>query len=175
MIHACIAVHGCEEVTTWGVTDAQTWLDGSSPWLKPTRPLLFDTSFQPKPAYFAVRNAIAANARDVLAAPNREVAVTWSAADDARLVEIAMHLGVTPEQVQKIAVYFLALLVSYLPPGQLPVTIQPSGTHTTRLNSWSAAETGVLDAVSTKFVLDDSTATRLSAHVLSFLFALGGN
>ena len=61
---ACLAVTACEEVTMWGITDASTWLDvpgGFFDFLpKPTRPLLFDEDFEPKPAYDAVAARLAA-------------------------------------------------------------------------------------------------------------------
>lgn len=60
IVEACLAVVGCEEVTVWGVTDANTWLDGLGIFPTPTRPLLFDDAFAPKPAYVAVRDALAA-------------------------------------------------------------------------------------------------------------------
>lgn len=52
----CFRVPGCDGITTWGVTDKYTWIrdffavDGA--------PLLFDASFAPKPAYFAVADAL---------------------------------------------------------------------------------------------------------------------
>lgn len=54
IVGTCLAVSGCTEVTTWGVSDGSTWLDGLGLWPTPTRPLLFDADFQPKPAYDAV-------------------------------------------------------------------------------------------------------------------------
>ena len=59
IVDACLAVAACTEVTTWGVTDADTWLDSQGIFPPPTRPLLFDESFAPKPAYEAVRSALA--------------------------------------------------------------------------------------------------------------------
>jgi endo-1,4-beta-xylanase len=55
-------VPACEEVTTWGITDALTWLDSDLfPFLaKPTRPLPFDDEYRPKPAYDAMLVALAA-------------------------------------------------------------------------------------------------------------------
>jgi endo-1,4-beta-xylanase len=56
IMRACLAVPACTGVTTWGISDQYTWIknffsvDGA--------PLLFDESFQPKPAYFGVRNAL---------------------------------------------------------------------------------------------------------------------
>ena len=60
IVEACLAVDGCVEVTMWGLTDASTWLDSVGWFEPPTRPLLFDEAFQPKPAYAAVRDALAA-------------------------------------------------------------------------------------------------------------------
>lgn len=70
VVDACIAVPGCREVTTWGLTDASTWLDTMGIWPTPTRPLLFDDTFTPKPAYDAVRDSLAA------AATNSRVSVS---------------------------------------------------------------------------------------------------
>lgn len=61
VVAACLAVAACEEVTVWGVTDANTWLDGLGLFPTPTRPLLFDASYQPKPAYGRVRDLLAAS------------------------------------------------------------------------------------------------------------------
>jgi endo-1,4-beta-xylanase len=62
VVAACMAVPKCTAVTTWGIDDSRTWLDATPPFnvLAPHRPLLFDASLEPKPAYFAVRDAVAA-------------------------------------------------------------------------------------------------------------------
>lgn len=60
IVSACLAVPACEEVTTWGISDADTWLDEMGVFPKPTRPLMFDEDFRPKPAYDAVRDVLAA-------------------------------------------------------------------------------------------------------------------
>lgn len=60
VVEACLEVEGCTEITVWGVTDADTWLDGLGVFPTPTRPLLFDGDFSPKPAYVAVRDTLAA-------------------------------------------------------------------------------------------------------------------
>ncbi len=59
IVRACLAVRGCTEVTTWGLTDASTWLDSFAFLPHPARPLLFDDAYRPKPAYDAVRLALA--------------------------------------------------------------------------------------------------------------------
>jgi endo-1,4-beta-xylanase len=59
IVLSCLAVAACEEVTTWGVTDRDTWLDALG-FPTPTRPLLFDDAFAPKPAYDAVAEVLAA-------------------------------------------------------------------------------------------------------------------
>ena len=56
---ACLDVAGCTEVTTWGLTDARTWLASMTYYPQPSRPLLFDDDYRPKPAYDRVRRTIA--------------------------------------------------------------------------------------------------------------------
>jgi endo-1,4-beta-xylanase len=56
VVDTCLAVRSCDTINIWGVDDGHTWLDGL---LGPgTDPLLFDADFQPKPAYFAVRDEL---------------------------------------------------------------------------------------------------------------------
>lgn len=59
IVSACLLVDGCVEVTLWGLTDGSTWLDSFGIFATPTRPLLFDNAFAPKPAYDAVRRVLA--------------------------------------------------------------------------------------------------------------------
>jgi len=53
---ACFTTAGCQGITTWGISDHDTWIrdffhvEGA--------PLLFDTAFIPKPAYFAARDVL---------------------------------------------------------------------------------------------------------------------
>lgn len=53
---ACLAVSACRGITTWGVTDAHSWLDRFDllQFFAPNEPLLFDAEGLPKPAYDAV-------------------------------------------------------------------------------------------------------------------------
>jgi endo-1,4-beta-xylanase len=51
VVRICVMEPGCEAVTFWGFTDAHTPIRGDSP-------LLFDTAFQPKPAYTGVLDAL---------------------------------------------------------------------------------------------------------------------
>lgn len=58
VVETCLAVRACDTINVWGVDDGHTWLDGL---LGPgTDPLLLDRSFEPKPAYDAVRDALRA-------------------------------------------------------------------------------------------------------------------
>jgi endo-1,4-beta-xylanase len=50
---ACNEVRACTRFTTWGVSDALSWLGSAE------MPLLFDAHYQAKPAYEAVRSAFA--------------------------------------------------------------------------------------------------------------------
>lgn len=61
LVADCVALAACRGITVWGVTDADTFMDQTFPWsvLAPNRPLLFDGAAAPKPAYFAVRDAMA--------------------------------------------------------------------------------------------------------------------
>jgi endo-1,4-beta-xylanase len=58
VVDACLSVEGCVEVTTWGITDADTWLDRLGVFRTPTRPLLFDEQYTPKAAYRSVLAAL---------------------------------------------------------------------------------------------------------------------
>jgi endo-1,4-beta-xylanase len=49
---ACLAVSACKGITTWGVSDAQSWISSSNP-------LLWDRNYQPKAALSAVLNTLA--------------------------------------------------------------------------------------------------------------------
>lgn len=53
---ACLAVARCRGITTWGISDADTWLDTQPlfEFFAPNRPLLFDESLARKPAHDAV-------------------------------------------------------------------------------------------------------------------------
>lgn len=51
VVRVCLMEPRCEAITFWGFTDAHTWLSGD-------RPLLFDTLYQPKPAYYGVLDAL---------------------------------------------------------------------------------------------------------------------
>ncbi|KAI1081413.1 glycoside hydrolase family 10 protein [Whalleya microplaca] len=49
--NACLAVEACVGITTWGVSDADSWLSQQTP-------LLFDASYQQKDAYKAIVQAL---------------------------------------------------------------------------------------------------------------------
>ena len=58
VVRICLAVVECDSITFWGLHDGVSWLN----WLMEPglSPLLFDENLEPKPAYFAVRDALAA-------------------------------------------------------------------------------------------------------------------
>ena len=63
MVRACLDVPACDSVTFWGLDDEVSWLN----WLLGPNldPLLFNASLQPKPGYFAVRDALLVGRPDV--------------------------------------------------------------------------------------------------------------
>ena len=56
-IAACAGMAGFTGVTFWGVSDRHSWVHEE---FGPDAPLLFDRDYAPKPAYFGVRDALAA-------------------------------------------------------------------------------------------------------------------
>jgi len=56
MAELCRVAGNCHSFTVWGVTDQYSWIPTYVG--HPDAPLLFDTNYQPKPAYYAVRDAL---------------------------------------------------------------------------------------------------------------------
>jgi endo-1,4-beta-xylanase len=52
MLHTCLVVRTCEAFVMWGFTDRYTWIPSATG--HPDAPLIFDTSYHPKPAYTAI-------------------------------------------------------------------------------------------------------------------------
>lgn len=115
-------------------------------------------------------------AHQTSSATSFSVAVPWTAAEDARLIEMAAHIGVSPEQMQHDAVGVLAYLVGLIgDPNPAPVSVTPRGSANTRVSLWSASDESVLASVRSKFVVDDVDAHRLAVGIVSFLLGLGGH
>jgi endo-1,4-beta-xylanase len=57
MMRSCVAVRRCASFTLWGFTDKYSWVPGFFAGEGAATPL--DEAFQPKPAYFALRDALA--------------------------------------------------------------------------------------------------------------------
>lgn len=64
MMSACVESGVCVAFSTWGVGDAVSWITCDYDWcvykgaMPDAAPLMFDTEYQPKPAYFAVRDVL---------------------------------------------------------------------------------------------------------------------
>jgi len=55
VVEACLSVPACTDIQIWGVQDTPFWFDVG---YEDAAALLFDENFEPKPAYFAVRDAL---------------------------------------------------------------------------------------------------------------------
>jgi endo-1,4-beta-xylanase len=55
----CISVEACTSLAMWGFTDQHTWIPAETG--HPDAPLIFDQSYQPKPAYSALVAALSTN------------------------------------------------------------------------------------------------------------------
>ncbi len=61
MVEACIESGVCDSFASWGLSDATSWITCDNTWCvndKNAEPLMFDINYNPKPAYFAVRDAL---------------------------------------------------------------------------------------------------------------------
>ncbi len=56
MLHDCLSVHACISFATWGFTDRYSWIPAATG--HADEPLIFDTSYQPKPAYKALEQVL---------------------------------------------------------------------------------------------------------------------
>jgi endo-1,4-beta-xylanase len=62
MMQACLESGVCDSFSTWGISDSTSWItcnyDGCVEKNPAAAPLMFDVDFNPKPAYFAARDAL---------------------------------------------------------------------------------------------------------------------
>ena len=56
MLHTCLSVRACEAFVMWGFTDRYTWIPQATG--HADAPLIFDTSYRPKAAYYALERAL---------------------------------------------------------------------------------------------------------------------
>jgi endo-1,4-beta-xylanase len=61
MMRACIVSTVCHSFSELGITDKETWYNYMGPSTQDARPLMFNANYQPKPAYYAFRNALLQN------------------------------------------------------------------------------------------------------------------
>jgi endo-1,4-beta-xylanase len=61
-VRICIENPSCIGFTFWGLSDKHTWFDYVPPfkWMLPNDPALFDHNSKPKPAYYAIQEALKA-------------------------------------------------------------------------------------------------------------------
>jgi endo-1,4-beta-xylanase len=58
MMRACIEAGDCHSFSQLGITDKETWYNYLGPVTANARPLMFDNNYNPKPAFYAFRNAL---------------------------------------------------------------------------------------------------------------------
>lgn len=58
MMRACIKAGDCHSFAELGITDKETWYNYMGPSTQDARPLMFDSNYKPKPAFYAFRNAL---------------------------------------------------------------------------------------------------------------------
>ena len=75
---ACRAVRACSRVTTWGVTDAASWLGASQ------RGLPFDAGYRAKPAWWALARPAAHSSRLTTSRTSSWIASTFSVRSHTR-------------------------------------------------------------------------------------------
>jgi endo-1,4-beta-xylanase len=57
VLETCLSQPACKALVMWGFTDAHTWIPEVTN--HPDAPLIFDEEYRPKPAYIAMREALA--------------------------------------------------------------------------------------------------------------------
>ncbi len=61
MLQTCLSVTACTAFVMWGFTDAHSWIPAFTG--RPDYPLIFDALYRPKPAYFALVQALSQSTR----------------------------------------------------------------------------------------------------------------
>ncbi|NEQ21420.1 MAG: endo-1,4-beta-xylanase [Microcoleus sp. SIO2G3] len=62
ILRVCLDAPNCKALTTWGVADHFSWVPHA--FNRPDSPLLFDESYRPKPAYYALLELLQRNTRE---------------------------------------------------------------------------------------------------------------
>lgn len=104
------------------------------------------------------------------------IQIHWTAAEYARLQQISSFYGSTPSELPKVGVAALAFIIGLIPsPAPTPVVLDPAGTDTTQTIVWQPDELPFLEAVKTRFALDDEDAHRFAIYLLGYLAAIQGH
>jgi endo-1,4-beta-xylanase len=90
VVNTCLALAGCGGLTIWGIDDGHSWLPNSC--CPEGAPLLWDASFNQKPAYTAVSNALGSGNTDTTppsvptnlmgTTTSNSASLTWTASTD---------------------------------------------------------------------------------------------
>jgi endo-1,4-beta-xylanase len=75
LMEVCLDAENCTAFITWGVTDKFTWLRNVTFFDNPTvEPLLFDSDYEPKPAYYMLASLLAKRAGETPPLDDSEIA-----------------------------------------------------------------------------------------------------
>lgn len=81
MLEACLESGVCTSLATWGVSDSTSWITCEYKWcvqVPDADPLMFDKDFNPKPAYFVVRDVLLRYAKTPYNTPPNTASSRWT-------------------------------------------------------------------------------------------------
>ncbi len=122
MVTTCATSEYCTAVIVWGVADHLSWLKQAEFFNNPdVDPLLFDSAYQPKPAYFAALDALARAAGEPPILSDAELNAILGKAEEPAAAEIPEPSKSDPAQLAPDSVPGMIYYAAY------PVTITLDG------------------------------------------------
>lgn len=90
IVTTCVEHHACDGITFWGFTDAYTWIPSLTGFTT-DEPLLYDTTYVPKPGYYSVMCAL--NSR-FCACDSAAVSTHVSSASKLRVSVVCLYVAI---------------------------------------------------------------------------------